>query len=218
MAVRIHGLCQEAKLKDVSPIGSPVSIAGMVVFSDDGSQRTPYFLQIHASARNVCTRKILLLKVSFETLSDGARSGPHEYTNDYFFSPDLFDPGAVEDIPLFFPRWGPRTSRDKVVHLTAEAKVEFVEFEDGAVWGDIVTVKDVLRARQLTANELNALSNAYALGGNEGFSNEIMKGAFAVPPLTELQKTYKKDGAAKAEAMAKNMISASRQHAKAREP
>jgi hypothetical protein len=203
---------QEVHLTDTSPAGSPLALSGTVIFADDGSQSTPYSLEIRASAQNVSSKSVLLLKVSVEILTNGASAvEPDEYTNDYYFSSDLLAPDSVVQIPFPNPHYGPRV-RDKDSLFSAKARVEFVQFEDGTTWGDGKRVKEAFRARQLTLYELNVLRDAYSKSGDEGFSIELMRTPLMLPALTELQNTYKKNGVKKAEAMAWNMINAAGRH------
>jgi hypothetical protein len=209
----LYSVAQETNLKDSSPLRSPLAVSGTILFTDDGSQETPYSFEVHAAAKNMSTRRVLLFKVSLEILSDGAPSEPHEYTSDYYFSSELFEPDSVIKIPFDFQRFGPRMSLDHAPRISASARVEFVQFEDGTAWGDSNSAKETLRIRRLTVHELNVLKDAYAEAGDTGFSEALVSASQALPPVTTLQHIYKKDGLEKAEASAWRMLSSANEHA-----
>jgi hypothetical protein len=213
MGSGLDSFAHETNLKDSSPLGSPLALSGTILFTDDGSQEIPYSLEVHAAAKNISARRVLLFKVSLETLSDGAPSGPHEYTNDYYFSSELFEPDSVIKIPFDFPRFGPRISLDHAPRISASARVEFVQFEDGTAWGDSNSGKEALRIRTLTLHELNVLKDKYAEAGDTGFSETLVSASRTLPAVTTLQHIYKKDGLEKAEASAWRMLTSANEHA-----
>jgi hypothetical protein len=204
------------KVTDASDSGSPITLSGEVVFTDAQTSPTPYSFQATASATNVSGRDILLVVVSFEV------TGTHKFDlletdqQDYFFSPHPLRPGAAQEFDPFSARYGPSAGRTdpEQTEPQATARLEFVQFADGSIWGDADSAEQTMEFRKETLTELNMLQKVYRSGGGQAFTEELSKPSIlpAINALKDVCSEKKNDSGCLVDAMTR-VIQDAKQHA-----
>jgi hypothetical protein len=170
------------RLVDVSDKGSPVHISGQVLFKDDDTKISRYSYQVKASATNVSNKRILLMVIRFEA-NGGTGPGYDSISRrDYFFFPNVVQPGAVENVdqaPISFDDpvvdGSPAVENATQSRPAATARVEFIEFDDGSIWGDAETATSEFEHRQRTIRQLGVLEHFYNYSGEQAFLDELSK-------------------------------------------
>jgi len=212
-ASSLKGANQEILVTDSSASGCPLSLSGKLAFSDTGPENTPYSISIREIVKNRSSRSVLLLGLTVN-LEYGISDAPQRYKNDYYFSSQVLQPGAVSNVDLSLPRYGPRRSETgSTPQFSATASVDFVQFSDGRTWGDESELGEMLPIRRLTYYALGMLRREYDLRGDDGFASEVMKPSYSsLPGIVALQNLYRQRGADGAETTAWKMIEAAKQH------
>src|SRR5205807_2272847 len=118
-----------------------------------------YAFEVTLLAKSVSRQDILLM--GFQVDLTSANYGRTQYTNidDRFFSLNAIKEGQVETLNRTL---GPVSSSAANTELrstspTAEARVVFVQFLDGSIWGDTERAQAALDQRRATVNELERL-------------------------------------------------------------
>jgi len=178
------GLCYASdltmKLVDVSPKNSPIRVTGRVMFSENNPKAGHYSYSVNASASNVSDRSILLMIIDFQANGRSGWGYHHISSRDYFFEPNLLKPEAVENVDQPLLSYGLTSTDDKTdmegdtrLEPKAIAKVEFVQFEDGSMWGNKNSAIDALDTRTRTLHFLNVLEQTYIETGEQKFLDKL---------------------------------------------
>jgi hypothetical protein len=188
----------QLRLVDVSG-KSPIHVSGYIEFSDHPSEVMRYSYQVHASAKNVSNKDVLLMLIHFEA---NGGSGPGLDDNsqyEYFFGeglrPNMSEIVSKSPIRFSAPtvNGAPADTNDLVtLRPKAIAQVEFVQFSDGSTWGDVESAKDDVKARRASLKELKALDRIYSESGEQAFREELSKQT-ALPCINSLQSACKSD-------------------------
>lgn len=191
-----NGFCYESelaiKLVDVSADNSPIRVSGQVMFSENNPKAGHYSYSVNASASNVSDRSILLMIIDFQANGRSGWGYHHISRRDYFFEPNLLKPEAVENVDQPPLSYGLTSTDDKTdmegdtrLEPKAIAKVEFVQFEDGSIWGDKDSALDALDNRAQTLHLLNILEQTYIEAGEPEFLNKLAttSGIFLIDAL-----------------------------------
>jgi hypothetical protein len=162
---------------NISESGSPVLLSGTVTAGDEGSGVLRYSLTKDISCTNVSTKNILLaitrIKVTRLTTIDVDETR----SEDYFFTSEVLKPDATDVWHDSFGPFGKPTGETelKPEEPRAAARIIFVQFADGSIWGDPTQAEDALRDRADTERELKLLVETYRTQGNEQFLTELTK-------------------------------------------
>ena len=108
-----------------------------------------------------------------------------------FFTSEMLKPDASDVWHDSFGPFGEPTGETelKPEEPRATARIIFVQFEDGSIWGDPAKADDASRDRVLTQNELKLLIETYRTEGKEQFFTELMKPT-RLAAIGTLQRLY----------------------------
>jgi|SRR5215813_954952 len=173
------------QIEDISDLASPVHISGAISFDDDASRVIRYSYQVHGLVANASKLGVMLVVVHVE---GGGLNGPsldYTYQKDYFFDPNILQPGKEEEFhssPLMFGAArvnGQVVSEDNIggPGPTATAQVMFVQFADGSTWGDGESGKEPLTVRNQTIRELDRLEGVLKKDGDQALKKELSESA-----------------------------------------
>ena len=205
------------KMVDASEKDSPVTVSGEVLFTDAQAGPTPYSFQATASATNVSGREMLLVVVSFEVTGTQKFDIHESDQQDYFFSPHALQPGDSLEFKPFLGRYGQSAGRTEPEQARPRSptRLEFVQFEDGSIWGDADSAEQTMEFRKETLTELNILQKAYrSSGGEQAFIEELSKPSSlpAINALKDICSEKKNDSGCLVDAMIR-VIQDAKQHA-----
>lgn len=163
--------------------GTPVTLYGTVTAADSRPARFRYSYRVNTSATNVSDKGILLMitqvQVNREVSDDKLATTERSLTkiDDEFFNSSLFGPTATKTSDDFLaPLDGlPADSEAEPAAATAVAKVLFVQFADGSLWGDGKAAEGALRERGLALERLRLLQETYWTMGEQQFLAELLK-------------------------------------------
>lgn len=189
-------------LKIVEQSAAPVVLSGTVALAAHQEQQSSSYRTM-LSAANVSGKPILLLITSIYLAErpgeDEEASADENYpfityhhTDDYFFSPHLFDPASTirwED-SLVYSRPSNHGSELPTTKVTATGEVSFVQFVDGSTWGDPKSAEKSLRERTDSCKLLRLLLKAYQENGAREFVAMLNQGP-GLPVRTKLQYRFK---------------------------
>jgi hypothetical protein len=207
-------------VKDVSREGSPLSFSGTVAFSEtvnDGKVTRTHGEQI--SAKNVSYKAILALRVSTSFIFPDGYRGEHTTEIDRFFTPDLIVPG--ETVQLSWPLGQTRTTASRkgpphIVEPVAEAKVLYVQFEDGSEFGNEAEGYEILSLRRSTWEALRGVDKVYEEEGADEFmkalNKPIMPHSALHSVLQSILRTAGQSGPPEAEKVVQRMLALATEH------
>jgi hypothetical protein len=156
----------------VSNTGSPVHVSGQVSLQDDTSQPPQHTYHIDSSIENVGNTSVVLAVIHIVVRGGYARQlNGNKSSDDHFFRPTDLQRGEVDNIhsdvtfvtaEVDGRRFGPPESDWQFVPEddgsdqtpTATAKVIFVQFADGATWGNVAAGRPLLVYRRDILKEL----------------------------------------------------------------
>jgi len=166
------------ELRNVSQHRSPIQIDGYLTLRDDPATNVRVY-RVHASARNVSKKKISYWSVGFDGNGSSGPSLNLIQSNDYFFTGDVFAPGETVKMTPCPIRLVLRTAKSPAetgdsTALTASARVEFVQFSDGTIWGDRDTAAKVQLDRSETLrSKIESLRKIYSEQGERAFMDAL---------------------------------------------
>jgi hypothetical protein len=178
-------------ITNVSQPGSPITIVGTVNVNEHTSVQFPYSFRTEVSLTNVSPKAVLAMVVMTDIRNATEIDLNNTRKDDYFFGSDSFEPNTVVMVDDTLGPYGkPRAEAElEPKRPTAIAKVEFVQFADGSVWGDPAAGKDLLRERRLALDELRFLENTSRMKGEQQFVEELEKPS-QLSAILNLQQLY----------------------------
>src|SRR5579872_3600655 len=131
-------------LQDISAKGSPVQVSGSAFFGDDATKTIRFSYLIKGLFANVSNRDVVLMIIRFASSGLKGPGLDYSYEKDYFFSPGVLQAGKIEEFRSSPIRFGSPTVNGQPIPEDDDipsapvitAKVAFVQFLDGATWGD----------------------------------------------------------------------------------
>lgn len=188
------------QVTDTSAPDSPIRISGSVIVAASIGT-SPLCLSIHLTRctinseqldivfANVSDQPIIAFIASLEVYAPNLNGGGDEYRSDHIFGNPL-EPAESEPW-----RDGARTrvspARDDIQPTSpkAEEHVVFVQFADGATFGDKSAAESLLRDRQESLESLAHLQEIYARQGQEAFSKALQEsGAGGMLGIAQMEK------------------------------
>lgn len=172
----------------------PVMLYGSLTGSDDSSRSAIFSCEpctAHLSMANTSGKNILLIAtaVRIQIEADGVirSSAEDRGVDDYFFKTDVFLPNStrVLETKIFSQGLG-KNGENASRKLIAEARVIFVQFSDGAIWGDQAAGKEFLEARWQAWDQLQFLDGAYHSGGEQQLLSTLRQRTDWAPYLGDL--------------------------------
>jgi hypothetical protein len=181
-------------VSDNSENGSPVTLSGTMVALDDGGGLRPYTLKKNIFSTNLSDQGIILMVTKIEVSGLTKVDAKETRTDDYFFTGDVLGPGDTKTLEDSSEKFGApgRNTKVEPQDPLATARVIFVQFLDGTVWGDESAAKGALRTRQFTLDKLRVLAGTYK-AGSEQFKDELVKPSELLA-IVGLQQLYAKGG------------------------
>lgn len=173
----------KVELHDISTEPSPIHVSGIVSVSDDASRAIRSY-QVNGKFHNISNKDVALIIVRF---ASDDKSGPNldlTYQKEYFFSVSPLGKAGSDDFSSALVRlkFGPPVSQpaqqsqlDASATPTATAETVFVQFVDGATWGDSEAAEEALAERRETLRELGRLENVLQDRGAQALKEELSK-------------------------------------------
>jgi hypothetical protein len=161
-------------VQDKSEPNSPLQVSGELSFADTviaNEVETAHSELV--KVRNISDKPILLVVASLDEA--GPRSSPEDFdlTTDNFFKDKPIQPG--DEVTLLQQPRGERYTINPFKSATgegrspkAEFRLQFVQFADGSIFGNLETGKKYIASRQSTLSALKALDKAYREQGESG--------------------------------------------------
>jgi hypothetical protein len=139
-----------ATLIDLSPSGSPVVLSGAVTTTDENAAETsPSFsFSTNIEARNVSDKDVLLLAVEMEVRGAAGFEIKNTDIDDYSFISEVLKPVATTHLKESVGPLGYQSGVERRSTIpTVRARVTFVQFLDGSIWGSSDSGKKALSER-----------------------------------------------------------------------
>lgn len=169
------------QVTDLSAPGSPIHISGSLIVAQS-IETSPRCASVHSqrcavtsaqadvTLRNVGDKPILAFKVEMGThLSEADSYSSRVVQSEKIFGP-LLAPGATEPLHVFngveITALGPD---DQPFAPATEARVVFVQFADGSIFGDQKAGENLLLMRQESLESLAQLEVIYTKQGEQAF-------------------------------------------------
>lgn len=165
-------------VKDSTGSNSPLAIRGDVSFEVQvSSDEVKTEWDINVSLTNISSKPIIAYEVSIEAMPDQG-PGVHFLDQvDHFFRPRFsFLPGAQELIkgwPSRVSQTSPRKEGTQPTASEAVAKVLFVEFEDGSIFGRSDWGKSLSGARKVTVDRIQEILNTVQASGPDALETSL---------------------------------------------
>ena len=169
---------QTIPVYDDSSAGSPVSITGTVtLFFGFTSFLSPDSSTVDCSitGHNHASKSIIMSVVELKLTQPSGVLGESTFQRDVFFKPltislpnsdfTMWDPamGTAFDVP------GTPTTPE------AHAKVIFLQFEDGSMWGDANAAARLIEKRPAVLAFLESLKSSYSTDGPDGLEKALAR-------------------------------------------
>ena len=162
---------QKFDVSDLSASDSPISFTGTTKILKTGTACV-------VAAYNNSSQSLLAVRATAEVATRYTWDQPVEFRYDGFFKESGITPGldfelvdegmySVEDRTYVNGFLVEPPPPNFVCH--AKVKVEFIQFEDGSIWGDYETKKDVTARRAKNMAILTHLVEAYDKSGQTAF-------------------------------------------------
>lgn len=157
---------------DKSLPGNPLEISGTVaIWEEIAGGRLQYSFEEHTTAKNISSKTILTVVAWVEAHNSYGRSKRWVKQYECFFAPDVIRPG--ESIMFSGPRRGttsePWDSSPAPHTPRAEARVLYVQFLDGSVYGSPSLARDILQSRRIAWRVLRQLHRTFERQGEEEY-------------------------------------------------
>ena len=162
---------QTISISDDSPAGSPVSITGTISFPDSSH------VDCSITGHNHASQSIIMSVVDLKLTKPSGEPGEMGFQRDHFFKPGAISlPNSDFLISLPDCEMGhelnvPRTPTTAEAH----ARVIFLQFEDGSVWGDAKVGAQLTAQRPEVLAFLKSLKSTYSTDGPDGLEKAIAK-------------------------------------------
>ena len=200
LAVLTSTVIAEAQSERVIPVvevngTGPVRVAGRVIAKDQPSEAPRYSFEANVEMTDVSAKPILLIVVTLDALSTLPVSFNYREEKDYFFEPDMLQPGSIARLQGVLGRFGEPSRKEDFsvkVEPSARVKVAFVQFSDGSSWGEARAAEQALRNRQLSLRELEFLNEEYRQRSVEEFLSEFLQPTL-LQPIFSLQELYREN-------------------------
>jgi hypothetical protein len=183
----------ETSLVDSSQVGSPLVLSGAVTAKDEIEAGIIKFsFRTDISMTNVSHKGILLLVIKVDMTGANGLGIHHTKTNDYFFTSDVFKPGATETTEESIGPIGERqgATEEQPPGPTATAEVAFVQFVDGSTWGNASEGREIIQERRETCDRLKFLVAIHQSKDENRFIDSFMESS-SLPGINHLQWMYK---------------------------
>jgi len=163
---------QTFEVSDLSASDSPISFTGATKVLKTGTACV-------VTAHNNSSKSLLAMVATADVTTRYERDQPVTFQYDGFFKETLIGPGLDFDVvdegmysavEVRYVNGVPVEPPPPNFLCHANAKVLFIQFEDGSTWGDYQTGKDVMARRTTTIAWLGHLVDAYDSGGEAAFA------------------------------------------------
>ena len=162
---------QKFDVTDLSASDSPISFTGTTKIMKTGTACV-------VTAHNNSSQSLLAVRATADAATRYTWDQPVDFRYDGFFKETAIAPGLDFDV-IGESMYGgeQRTYANGVLVQPpppnflchAKVKVEFIQFEDGSIWGDYETKNDVTARRAKNMAILTHLVEAYDTGGQTAF-------------------------------------------------
>lgn len=165
-------LAKTIQISDDSSRGSPVSLKGTVTFDD----KNPDNVACSVTGHNNSTKSIITYAVELDLTKPSGEPAIVRFQHDRFFK-DLSISLPQTDFPVLTDCESghelniPRTPAPAEAH----AKLLFVQYDDGSVWGDDKTTSEIMTQRADVLAYLQSLKAAYSSGGLDALAQALSK-------------------------------------------
>jgi hypothetical protein len=176
---------QKFDVSDLSTSDSPISFTGTTKVLKTGTACV-------VTAHNNSSQSLLAMRATAEVATRYEWDQPVTFRYDGFFKEsgitpgldfDVVDEGMYSGEERTYVNGVPAEPPPPNFVCHAKVKVEFIQFEDGSIWGDYEAMKDVTARRAKNMGILTHLVEAYDTGGQTAFDAALKE-----PELKE--KTY----------------------------
>lgn len=163
-------LAQTVTILDDSPPNSPVSITGTITFRDSLNVTCSIIGHNHSS------KSIILSAVDLTFTKPSGEPAELKFQRDHFFKPQtislpesdwLISSDCQTGTELDVPR--------KPATPEAHAKLVFLQYEDGSVWGNAKAGAQMMTERREVLAFLKSLKQAYSAEGPDGLARAVAK-------------------------------------------
>jgi hypothetical protein len=178
LCTAIYASTQQSNIAvtDVSGMGSPATLFGTMVTTDDEPLPFRHTLKKNISFTNLSSKSILLIisKINVSGLTN--TDDQQTKIDECFFGDHVFNFGSTEVLEDSSTRFGESTGDTKEEEEpTATAEVVFVQFVDGSTWGNREAGKGAVDERRLTIERLRVLAHTYRAASHKQFTNELAR-------------------------------------------
>jgi hypothetical protein len=161
---------QTISISDDSPAGGPVSITGTVTFRDS------FNVDCSITGHNHSSKSIITSAVELKLTKPSGEPGQFMFDRDHFFKPLTISLPNSDFIISSDCQVGteldvPRTPKTP----EARARVIFLQYEDGSVWGNAKVGAQLMAQRTEVLAFLKSLKSAYSADGPDGLGKAMAK-------------------------------------------
>jgi hypothetical protein len=161
---------QTVSISDHSPDGTPVSITGTVTFQDSSN------MVCSITGHNDSPQSIIASSIELKLTKPTGEPGQIVFERDYFFKSSTVSPPQSDFLISDDCRMGKELNVQRTPQPPqAHAKVVFLQFEDGSIWGDPKVGAQLMAQRVEVLAFLKWLKSAYSTDGPDGLDKALAK-------------------------------------------